>query len=140
MSEHAKPLNMPAEGRDIVLGEVIKDLTERAETGKKKYGTFLKTFNARNALVDALQESYDQSMYLKQALMEFDDLRGMVLSSLWKSAEEKPTKEDTYPVILSVDGVKKYKSFVLWANNTWVYTSGGADVVAWFDIPTFEVD
>lgn len=55
---------------DVVLFDVIKDLEARAETGKEKYGTYLRTKNGRNALMDAYQEALDLCMYLKQKLME----------------------------------------------------------------------
>jgi len=55
---------------DIVLDYVVDALMERAELGKEKYGTYLHANNGRNALVDALQESMDLTMYLAQAVME----------------------------------------------------------------------
>ena len=60
----------PIDGDHIVIHEVLGDLRERAEFGKRKYGTFLKTNNGRNALVDAYQEALDLVMYLKQKIME----------------------------------------------------------------------
>lgn len=45
----------------------------RADFGKDKYGTFLRTGNGRNALVDAYQEALDLCMYLKQLLMEQEE-------------------------------------------------------------------
>ncbi len=59
-----------------VLDEVLKDLTLRAETGKEKYGTYLRTNNGRDALVDLYQELLDGCMYLKQKLMEEDQKKG----------------------------------------------------------------
>ena len=53
-----------------VLDEVLKDLTLRAETGKEKYGTYLRTDNGRDAMVDCYQEILDAAMYIKQKLME----------------------------------------------------------------------
>ena len=73
MSDHAKHEPAPSAGREVVLDAVISDLQERAEFGLKKYGTKLMTHNGRDALVDALQEAYDLSMYLKQALLERDN-------------------------------------------------------------------
>lgn len=63
----------PKDGKQIVIGEVIKDFKERAEFGKDKYGTYLKTDNGRDALLDAYQEAIDLVMYLKQALLERDN-------------------------------------------------------------------
>ncbi len=60
----------PKEGFDVVLWEVLEDIKARAEFGKKKYGTYLQTFNGRDPLVDAYQEAIDLVMYLKQKIME----------------------------------------------------------------------
>lgn len=57
----------------IVLDYVIKDLQERAEFGYKKYGTYLRTDNGRDALVDAYQEAVDLAMYLKQLILEREE-------------------------------------------------------------------
>ena len=70
VGNHFSPQPMSKPGNQSVLPEVIKDLQKREEVGIKKYGTKLKTSNGRSALIDALQESYDLCMYLKQAIME----------------------------------------------------------------------
>ena len=71
----AKPQPAPAGEGKIVLAYVISDLVERAEDGKDKYGTYLKTDNGRDALVDAYQEALDLCMYLRQAILEKEALR-----------------------------------------------------------------
>lgn len=53
-----------------VFPAVIADLQEREKLGIKKYGQALHTENGRDALKDAYQESLDQTLYLKQRLME----------------------------------------------------------------------
>lgn len=55
-----------------VTDAVVADMQTRRETGTKKYGVELLTFNGRDALLEAYQESLDLTMYLKQALMERD--------------------------------------------------------------------
>jgi len=67
---HHSPEPPPTGNGKKVLDEVVNDLTVRAEVGKGKYGTYLRTNNGRNALVDAYQEALDLCMYLKQKLME----------------------------------------------------------------------
>jgi hypothetical protein len=57
----------------IVLDYVIADLEERAQFGHKKYGTYLRTNNGRDALIDAYQEALDLVMYLKQIILEKED-------------------------------------------------------------------
>jgi len=55
-----------------VWRKVMADLTERAEVGKKRYGTYLQPNNGRDALLDAYQEAQDLVMYLAQLIMERD--------------------------------------------------------------------
>lgn len=57
------------DGADIT-GLVVTDLLIRKEAGAKKYGTPLKAFNGRDALVDAYQEGLDMVLYLRQRLEE----------------------------------------------------------------------
>ena len=53
-----------------VLHEFVEDVYARADAGYKKYGTYLRINNGRDALIDAYQECLDMGMYLKQAIME----------------------------------------------------------------------
>lgn len=57
------------DGTDVT-NLVVDDITARSAAGEKKYGTRLKTFNGRNALVDAYQEALDLVMYLRQRIEE----------------------------------------------------------------------
>lgn len=57
---------------DPVWSMVFKDMFERNMAGKKKYGTYLRPFNGRDALVDAYQEALDLCVYLRQAIYERD--------------------------------------------------------------------
>lgn len=54
-----------------VLGD---DLAARAELGKERYGTYLRSHNGRDALSDLYQELLDAIMYMTQCRMEGDDL------------------------------------------------------------------
>ena len=54
----------------VVVDLVANDLRIRAEAGKKKYGTYLRTENGRSALIDAYQEALDLCMYLRQRIEE----------------------------------------------------------------------
>ncbi len=60
----------PKQGEQVIVDVVLADIRERAETGKRKYGTYLETNNGRNPLWDAYQEAIDLAMYLRQALLE----------------------------------------------------------------------
>ena len=60
----------PKQGEQVVVDVVLADIRERAEAGKRKYGTYLETNNGRNPLWDAYQEAIDLVMYLRQALLE----------------------------------------------------------------------
>lgn len=53
--------------------QVTKDLIDRAELGKNKYGTYLYTGNGRNTLMDFYQEVLDGLMYSKAWLLENAD-------------------------------------------------------------------
>jgi hypothetical protein len=74
MNKASTPQPKPEGDGEIVLSHVIKDLTSRAEFGFNKYGTYLKTNNGRDALIDAYQEALDLTMYLKQAILERDGI------------------------------------------------------------------
>lgn len=49
---------------------VIDDMLHRDHLGRQRYGTPLQAQNGRDPLVDAYQESLDQTVYLRQALEE----------------------------------------------------------------------
>jgi hypothetical protein len=76
----AQPEPQPRGDGAEVLPMVIADLQARSEMGRAKYGTTLRVNNGRNALMDAYQESLDQTMYLKQRLEE-DRLRAEKLNT-----------------------------------------------------------
>lgn len=70
MTQASEHQPAPSPGCENVIDLVERDLRERAETGKAKYGTYLQTHNGRDALWDAYQEVLDQAMYLRQVLAE----------------------------------------------------------------------
>lgn len=51
---------------------VRDDLCARARMGKEKYGTFLRTHNGRDPIVDQYQEVLDALMYSRQSRDEGD--------------------------------------------------------------------
>ena len=54
------------------LGALSDHIRQRAEMGRKKYGTYLTANNGRNALVDAYQEVLDMIVYLRQKIADGD--------------------------------------------------------------------
>lgn len=52
---------------------VLKDMRDRNELGKYKYGVALQPFNGRNSTIDAYQEALDCLVYLRQILFELDN-------------------------------------------------------------------
>lgn len=70
MSKASEYQPNPEKGEKIVIDVVLADIRERAETGKRKYGTYLETHNGRYPLWDAYQEAIDLVMYLRQAILE----------------------------------------------------------------------
>lgn len=69
---------------------MIDHIRMRAEMGRKRYGTYLKTNNGRNSLIDAYQEALDLCVYLRQAI---DDLP--LVTDL---PDDYPVKEEPAPV------------------------------------------
>lgn len=71
-NEAAIPQPPPEGSGSIVLPFVLEALKARAEFGFKKYGTYLRTHNGRDALMDAFQEILDLTNYLAQLILERD--------------------------------------------------------------------
>lgn len=69
MTEHQEQPRPTGDG-EIVYLAVIEDMRKRAEVGKSRYGTYLRTHNGRDALRDAYEEAMDLCMYLKQLMLE----------------------------------------------------------------------
>jgi hypothetical protein len=57
-----------------VVDDLVVLLNERRDFGARKYGTELKTWNGRDAELDALQEAVDLVQYVHQGAMERADL------------------------------------------------------------------
>lgn len=53
-----------------IVDLVIKDMNEKAEKGKEKYGTYLQPFNGRDPLIDRYQELLDACQYARQEIFE----------------------------------------------------------------------
>jgi len=53
-----------------VYKRVMADIEDRASLGCEKYGTYLQTFNGRDALIDLYQEMLDAVQYLRQRIDE----------------------------------------------------------------------
>jgi hypothetical protein len=51
---------------------VVKDMHDRDDLGRRRYGTPLQPDNGRDAMIDAYQEALDLCVYLRQALYERD--------------------------------------------------------------------
>jgi hypothetical protein len=60
----------PDGGWGNVQALVRADLEERERIGVERYGSPLRLFNGRDALVDAYQEAMDLTVYLRQAITE----------------------------------------------------------------------
>lgn len=67
------PEPAPQKGHANVWPWLQSYLRARVAAGEEKYGTLLQTFNGRQALVDALEESIDMTFYLAQLVMEAKD-------------------------------------------------------------------
>ena len=62
MSKASEYQPSPVGNGSIVVDYVLADVRERAEAGKQRYGTYLRTYNGRDALWDAYQEAIDLVM------------------------------------------------------------------------------
>ena len=71
----ATPQPSPTGEGKVVVDCVLEDIRARAEMGREKYGTYLRTHNGRDALWDLYQELIDAVMYLRQKLLE-EEYRG----------------------------------------------------------------
>lgn len=49
---------------------VVSDMKERDNLGRQRYGTPLRTWNGRDALIDAYQEILDLAVYVRQEIEE----------------------------------------------------------------------
>jgi len=68
----------PRPGDKIVGDIVLTDIRERMETGRLRYGTYLRTHNGLDAAQDAYEELIDAVLYTKQAMLERTDLAAEV--------------------------------------------------------------
>lgn len=68
----AQPAPTASDHHPPVLELLIETLRTRSAAGALKYGTLLKPFNGRDALIDLLQELADGCMYVMQAIAERD--------------------------------------------------------------------
>lgn len=71
-TDSTQPKPVRSVSSQSVTDAVVADMHARRETGTRKYGVELLSFNGRDAILEAYQESLDLTMYLKQALMERD--------------------------------------------------------------------
>jgi len=74
--------------RPSVQSMVRADLEERERIGVQRYGTVLQAHNGRDALVDAYQEVLDLACYVRQELVEREDLRALgEAARAWRNGE-----------------------------------------------------
>lgn len=69
--DHAEMQPAPiANDLPAVWGMVMKDMVDRDQLGRKRYGVPLQPHNGRDALQDAYEEALDLVVYLRQAIYE----------------------------------------------------------------------
>jgi hypothetical protein len=74
------------EAPGLVLPDWLReDMRERDRVGRERYGTPLRVWNGRDAVVDAYQEALDLVVYTKQARMRLGP-PGFLISPLYRSA------------------------------------------------------
>lgn len=87
-------------------GLVIDDMVKRNEFGKNKYKTALQAFNGRNAAVDAYEEVLDLSVYMKNMIIERQQmviklktatmLIGNILIGVYEGSDKNKVLEPLY--------------------------------------------
>ncbi len=60
--------------RPYIAPQVAIDILQRMPKGYNKYGVYLQPFNGRKSLLDAYEEAGDLLQYLKQLLLEQEEL------------------------------------------------------------------
>ena len=65
----------PIHTKGDVWEEVLEDMEARRNMGIDKYGTPLQAFNGRDALVDLYQELLDSVVYIKQKILENEEIK-----------------------------------------------------------------
>lgn len=83
-----------AQGEHGLTDKIALHLIERAQLGKAKYGTYLRTCNGRDAETDYLQEQLDAIMYATQAYMENPSKRRAKMIDLAVTAAKLVTEEE----------------------------------------------
>lgn len=73
IQDQPPPIQTMSELPDIA-DLVMQDMRDRKALGIERYGTPLRPFNGRDALIDAYQEVLDLAVYLRQRIFE-DELR-----------------------------------------------------------------
>lgn len=68
---------------------VVLDITERLKVGIERYGQGLKPFNGRKTLLDAYEESLDQTVYLRSLLAMQDANREWLTAVVTKALDDE---------------------------------------------------
>lgn len=58
----------------VALDDLLRDMSERDQVGRQRYGVPLTTHNGRDHVIDAYQEKLDASVYLRAAIAEGEPL------------------------------------------------------------------
>lgn len=70
IEDQPPPRTENTEDLPVIHELVIADIRDRLAVGTQRYGTPLKPFNGRDALIDAYQEALDLATYLRQCIEE----------------------------------------------------------------------
>ena len=90
MNKSAIQQPAPQTGQKTVADQVLLDIQARVDLGIERYGTKLQTFNGRDALWDAYQEAIDLVMYLRQAIMECENVECQLKAQAYSRAGKMP--------------------------------------------------
>ena len=122
-----------SEGPDI-WPLVIKDMTDRNNLGKAKYGIPLRANNGRDALVDAYQEVLDLSVYLRQEIEERQSMRDAVVAAQ-KIAGVQGLKSHDIAGILTIlaERVEEQRKHIQILSSTVIHYQTQSQFIAGYD-------
>jgi len=124
----------PRSDKPDVWPLVIKDMADRDQLGKAKYGIPLRSHNGRDPLVDAYQEVLDLSVYLRQEIEERRDLREAVTVARRISGYENASSNDIASLLeFLIDHIEQQKKQACALTATLIHYQTQSAFIAGYD-------
>lgn len=124
----------PKSDKPDVWPLVIKDMADRDNLGKVKYGIPLRSHNGRDPLVDAYQEVLDLSVYMRQEIEERKNLREAVNVARRISGYESAGPNDIASLLeFLIDHIEQQKRQIQVISATLIHYQTQAPFIAGYD-------